>query len=114
MVPFPDPEPHDSHQYEREGCVCRVPFEHRSYVKEIQRRIEPMTASLVVLEHQIAKLVHGLGNDGGGHSVEEQPAPPSSSAGLHYQPDGPLHPEHFEHKGHPHIAETGEFGGQGA
>lgn len=65
-----------------------------------------MTASLMVLEHKVAKLVHRLGNDGGGHSVEEQPAPPPSSAGRQHQPDGPFHAEHFEHKQHQHMAEA--------
>jgi len=37
-----------------------VPIEHRSYVEDIKRRIEPMVASLVSLEHQVANLVHHL------------------------------------------------------
>lgn len=49
---------------EKHGCSCRVPFQHRSYVKDIQRRVEPMVESLVRLENQVGKLVHHLIKDG--------------------------------------------------
>lgn len=43
---------------EKHGCNCNVAFQHRSYVQDIQRRVEPMVASLVRLEHQVGGLVH--------------------------------------------------------
>ena len=39
--------------------------EYQSYIKEIVRRIEPMVASLVNLEHQVPHLVYRLGTEGG-------------------------------------------------
>lgn len=49
---------------QKHGCSCRVPFQHRSYVRDIQRRVEPMVESLVRLETQVGKLVHHLVKDG--------------------------------------------------
>lgn len=45
---------------EKHGCSCRIPFQHKSYVLDVQRRVEPMVASLVRLEHQVGTLVHHI------------------------------------------------------
>jgi len=45
----------------REGCTCGIPPKHRSYVEDIKRRVEPMVASLVGLEHQVSNLIHHTG-----------------------------------------------------
>ena len=44
-----------------EICPHKASTDHHSYIKDITRRIEPMVASLVNLEHQVAHLVHRLG-----------------------------------------------------
>lgn len=49
---------------EKHGCSCRVPFQHLSYTKDIQRRVEPMVESLIRLESQVGMLVHHLVKDG--------------------------------------------------
>ena len=49
---------------EKHGCNCRLPFQHRSYVKDIQRRVEPMVESLIRLESQVGKLIHHAIKDG--------------------------------------------------
>lgn len=43
---------------EKHGCDCNVPLQHKTYVQDIQRRVEPMVSSLVRLEHQVGALVH--------------------------------------------------------
>lgn len=48
---------------EKHGCRCRVPFQHRSYVKDIQRRVEPMVESLIRLENYDGKLTHHVVKD---------------------------------------------------
>ena len=60
-----------------------------------------MTASLVVLEHQVAKLIHGIVKDGE-HAIHDafnnedgRERFALHSAGRH-EPDGPMHAEHFE------------------
>jgi len=63
---------------EKHDCSCRVPFQHLSYVKDIQRRVEPMVESLVRLETQVGKLVHHLVKDGEsfvhtGHAHHQDP-----------------------------------------
>jgi len=50
-----------SHHKHSKDCICREPLAHHSYVEDIKRRIEPMVASLVSLEHQVANVVHHLG-----------------------------------------------------
>lgn len=105
-----DPETHKIHQCQLEGCACRVPFEHRSYVKDIQRRIEPMTASLVALEHQVDKLVHGMITNGE-HAVhnalhhEDGIDRFAMHSANGHQADGPMHAELFE-KHRETMAET--------
>jgi len=106
-----DPETQQIHQCQNEGCACRVPFEHRSYVKDIQRRIEPMTASLVALEHQFGKLVHHIVQDGEhklheafSHEDEQERFATHTASG--HQADGPMHAEHFEKQHHQSMAET--------
>lgn len=109
-IPFPDPETQEIHHCQQEGCACRVPFEHRSYVKDIQRRIEPMTASLVALEHRVGQLVHHIAK-GGEHAVHDafhnedgkERFAMHSASGHHA--DGPMHAEHFEKHSDP-MAET--------
>jgi len=44
-------------------CKCRVPSAHHSYAVDIQRRIEPLVASVVRLEHQVEQLAHHFLND---------------------------------------------------
>lgn len=41
-----------------EGCKCREPFQHRSYLHNIPHHIEPMVSSLIRLESQVGKLIH--------------------------------------------------------
>lgn len=69
-----------------------------------------MTASLVALEHQVAKLVHDIVKDGE-HALHDafnnedgKERFAMHSAG-HHQADGPMHAEHFE-KHHDSMAET--------
>lgn len=69
-----------------------------------------MTASLVVLEHQVAKLIHGIVKDGE-HAMHDAFDKEDGierfalhSAGRH-QADGPMHAEHLE-KHHETKAET--------
>ncbi|KAL2045557.1 hypothetical protein N7G274_001985 [Stereocaulon virgatum] len=57
-------EGHESENCTHPSCTCRTPFQHRSYVADIQRRIEPMVGSLIRLENQVGKLIHHFVKDG--------------------------------------------------
>jgi len=54
---------------EKHGCSCKVPIQHRAYIQDIQRRVEPMVASLVRLEHQVGSLIHHILPGAGGTSA---------------------------------------------
>lgn len=99
------------HRCQRDGCGCRVPVAYQSYVQDIQRRIEPMTVSLVALEHQVGKLAHHIVKDGEqavldtfNHDGDGKERFATHSADGQEEADRRMH-EHF-HEHHVTMAET--------
>ncbi len=100
---------------EKHDCRnCKVPAPHQSYVQDVQRRVEPMVASLVRLEHQIGTLVHHVTQKKGGASEHAADGGNGNSyveggyaqryddtTHMHHDPVATSHPQHTQHSGEP-------------
>jgi hypothetical protein len=98
---------------EKHGCNFNISIQHKSYIQDIQRRVEPMVASLVRLEHQVESLIHhmipGEGATAAQHinSTQKMDAESGFAARydatthVHHNPKNTSHTNHDQHATEP-------------
>lgn len=96
------------HRCEKSTCHSRlVPAQHHLYVNDIKRRLEPMTQSLVQLEHQVQHLLRHFIKDGqtfcSTDSLHNEAKNGGAIAVHHGELGDPLHEPVEDHN---HIGET--------